>query len=83
MALHHRTHPDYVDGCYACKLASVHLNQQSLSTRDHVTANMSRTRKILAQRQEVHAARTDLRYGRRGQSYINHANIDGMRPRAD
>ena len=25
MALHHRTHPEYVDGCYPCKLVAVNI----------------------------------------------------------
>lgn len=81
-----RVAPDSDRECFDCRhdrWASVAIDHQKLSTRDHVRNNMERTKRIIKQREEVHMARTDLRVERRGVEYVNHANIDGNRPRHD
>lgn len=68
-------------------LATIDINYQSLSTRDHVRGNASRTRRIIRSRQEKHDGLTDLKVGRRRDradedAIVGAPNIDGIRPRS-
>jgi len=37
MALHHRTHPEFVPGCWGCKAASLHLSPGYTATKRRET----------------------------------------------
>lgn len=67
MALHHRTHPEHVDGCYPCKLVAVNIAPSVLAS----SAGGARAARLNA---------TEKQWDRDGEAYVR-MRKDGLMPR--